>query len=516
MKTAEYDTTLVISVREDAADGDIVATGYGRAVPYNEETDLGGVRESFAPGAFDPAAVIGKPLAYRHGEPIGVITGAENREDGLYIDFDIVNTAQGRDAATLARTGASRGLSVGFNPIKSAWTRARDAVQHQAATIMEVSLTHMPAYANAGVGAIREEDQTMSETMDTIEAGPMASEDKEAREQIAQVRENVAALEAKAFPGEAVHPLAKYRSLGEYSKAVYAGEVESRALVDQVTNNNAGVITPNFMQDVKRIVDLGRPAITAMGVETAGATGLEFNWPFFAGDLADIVALQENEGEGSDEKQEVNSVRIDMQRGTATLQTFAAASDISYQLLQRSSPSYIDAHNRIMLNSYSFITNRAFANALNARTCAGSDLPSTPLLPVDDPTGTVFRGMVFEASVIVETETGVPASVVFVGSGYFKAFGQWSTFFPALYGVENVSGVASASSLQVNISGLQVVHVRTLPANSAIITNATTASWIEDGPNLATAENVAQLGRDVAIYGYGTTAIYNPCGIVRI
>jgi hypothetical protein len=68
----------------------------------------------------------------------------------------------------------------------------------------------------------------------------------------------------------------------------------------------------------------------------------------------------------------------------------------------------------------------------------------------------------------------------------------------------------------VNISGLPVVHVRTLPANRAIISNTTTASWIEDGPNLATVENVSQLGRDVAIYGYGTTAIYNPCGIVRI
>jgi uncharacterized protein len=292
MKTAEFDTDIVIQVREDAADGDIVATGYGRAVPYSVETDLGGVRESFAPGAFDPTAVIGKPLAYRHGEPIGVITGAENREDGLYIDFDIVNTAQGRDAATLARTGASRGLSVGFNPIKSAWTRARDAVQHQAAAILEVSLTHMPAYATAGVSAIREEVPTMSETMDTIEAGPVASEDKEAREQIALVREEMAVIQAKAFTAEPVHPMARFRSFGEYSKAVLAGEIEARALADQITDDNPGVLPPNWMMDVKNIVDLGRPGITAFGVESAGASGLEFKWPYFDGDLADIVAEQ--------------------------------------------------------------------------------------------------------------------------------------------------------------------------------------------------------------------------------
>ena len=77
--------------------------------------------------------VIGKPLAYRHGEPIGKIVGAENREDGLYIDFDIMATAQGRDAAVLARTGTIKGLSVGFNPVKSAFNRAKDAIQHTAA-----------------------------------------------------------------------------------------------------------------------------------------------------------------------------------------------------------------------------------------------------------------------------------------------------------------------------------------------------------------------------------------------
>jgi hypothetical protein len=103
-----------------------------------------------------------------------------------------------------------------------------------------------------------------------------------------------------------------------------------------------------------------------------------------------------------------------------------------------------------------------------------------------------------------------------VGSSLFRKFGGWSSFNPATYSVQNVSGVATASTLAVNVSGLPVVHVRTLPANRAIISNTTTASWIEDGPRLATAENVANLGRDVAIYGYGITAIYNPCGIVRL
>ena len=122
MKQLNTESTVVFQEREDSQ-GDIVGTGHGMAVPYGTETLIGGVRESFAEGSFDPENVIGKPLAYRHGEPVGIITNAENREDGLYIDFDIVDTALGRDAAVLARTSTIKGLSVGFNPVTSAWNR---------------------------------------------------------------------------------------------------------------------------------------------------------------------------------------------------------------------------------------------------------------------------------------------------------------------------------------------------------------------------------------------------------
>ncbi len=152
MKQLNTESVVIFEEREDKS-GDIVGSGHGMAVPYRSETMIGGVRESFAPGSFDLTNVIGKPLAYRHGEPVGKITGAENREDGLYIDFEIVDTALGRDAAVLARTSTIKGLSVGFNPVKSIMSKARDAIQHTAANLLEVSLTPYPAYSNAGVSA---------------------------------------------------------------------------------------------------------------------------------------------------------------------------------------------------------------------------------------------------------------------------------------------------------------------------------------------------------------------------
>ena len=341
----------------------------------------------------------------------------------------------------------------------------------------------------------------MSETMDT-EA--VVSVDAEAREALATLREDIKSIEARAFATEETHELSKYRSLGEYSQAVLSGAQESRALVDQITTNNAGVMPPNWMMQVKNIVDLGRPGITAFGIESAGSTGLDFNWPYFAGDLSAIVALQ------ATQKSEVNSVRIDLLKGTASLLTYGAGSDISFQLLQRSSPSYLEAHNRIMLASYALVTDNVFVDAmLTASTPQAYDLAA-------DTTGSVFREGVFTASVAVETATGAPAEFVLVASNVFSDIGGWSTFYPQTYGTQNVSGVATAGTLGVSVSGLPVIHDRNLAAGAILVSNRSAASWIEVAPTLASADNVSQLGRDIAVYGYGTSATYTAAGIISL
>jgi hypothetical protein len=506
MNKTETPFDLIVDYREDRADG-VIATMYGRAVPYDTPTTISGVEESFAPGAFDPAGVIGKPLAWRHDAPVGVITDASNEPDGLYITANILDTVQGRDAATLAKAGAVKGLSVGFTPLKSLRNKTGSTIRHLSAQLFETSLTHMPAYSSAGISSIREE--TTMDPEETTEEAVVVSEDKEAREAIAQVRESVAKIEARAYTAEPVHPLAQYRSFGDYSKAVLNGEVESRALFDQVTGDNPGVMPPNWTLEVYGIINLGRRVIQGVGgPQSAGTAGMDINWPFFDGSLTDIVEAQANE------KDEVNSVQISIEKGTATLATYAAGSDISYQLLQRSSPSYLDAHNRIMAASYATVTDRKFTQDL-WNLGAGDQTYDFAA----DTTGAGFREAVFAASVTCEDASGLPATAVFVSTAVFTAIGGWSTFQPEPYTVQNVSGVATASTLRVNVSGLPVIRAVWLDGDAdkdAIVTNGQAARWVEDGPRLAAAENVGKLGRDVSIYGYGVTAVFLPEAVVRM
>jgi hypothetical protein len=237
---------------------------------------------------------------------------------------------------------------------------------------------------------------------------------------------------------------------------------------------------------------------------SAGTSGTTFNWPYWEGDLTEIVAEQ------VDEKDEINSVAINILKGTATLKTFAAGSDISYQLLQRSTPSYVDAHSRIMINSYVQVTDIDFVGAVyGARTPSNYNIAT-------DTDGSAFREAVFGASVDVQTATGMPAEFVLVSPDVFKTIGGWSTFFPSNYGTFNVSGTAVANTLGVAVSGLPVILDRNIGGNAILVSNTEAAKFIEDGPKFSQAENISQLGRDVAIYGYGAAMIISGAGIIGL
>lgn len=507
MQTTEFLSELLVEMREDAATSDVVASGYGRAVPYGVETQIGQVRESFDANAFDPADVIGKPLAYRHGEPIGVITEAKNAADGLYIGFDIANTVQGRDAATLIRTGSAKGLSVGFTPAESIWNKTRTIVKHARAALAEVSVTHMPAYATAGVSAIREEEPMSVETVE-VETAPAASADIEAREAIAQVREQIATIEARSFTAEPKHPFEQYRSFGEYVKAVYNGE-EERALDVSNLADAPGLVPPVWWRDIKGVLDRGRPCINAVGgaVSAAGA-GLTINWPYYDGNLSTIVAVQ------SAENDEINSADIDIKKGTASLATYAAGNRLTMQVIERTDPSYVAAHMRILMGAYGTETDYAFQTGLWANDTAGIDYDFSA-----DTTGAAFVEAVWAAAVDVETATGQPAEVVYVNSAVYKKVAAWSYFQSQNYANYNASGTFDGRTLRASIMGLPLVLARNFATDEtqdAIVTNSAAVKWAEDGPRTISADVVANLGRESAIYGYGCITPFIPAGIVSI
>lgn len=502
---------FVFEYRENNNDGDVVGVGYGRAVPYETPTMIGGIEESFARDSFSPDDVIGKPLAYRHDQPIGIITKAENREDGLYIDFEIANTADGRDAATLARMGASKGLSVGFQPIESAWAKTRDKVQHLTARLLEVSLTPFPAYATAGVSDIREEEQgaEMSETtmVETTEVSAPA-EDREAREAIASLREKIDSIEV-VRNDQPQHELAKYRSLQEYAKALATG-AEERAADVSALSEQTGLVPPTWMQEIKGVLDRGRPCINAVGGSmAAGDAGLDIKWPVFSGDLSAIVA---SNSEGS----EPNSADIDITVGSATLAQYDSYNTLTWQVIDRAQPSYVQAHARILMGAYGTETDYAFQAGLWANDVAATGVD---YVSGSDTDGSDFVAAVWQAATDVEFATGQPAEVVYVSSAIWALLPTWSYFQSQNYPLQNTAGAYDGRNLRANVLGIPVVLAREFAADGtedAIVTNRVAVGWAEDGPRMVSAEKPSAGGRDVAIYGLGVFTPFIGNGIRSI
>jgi len=489
-------------------------------------------REQYEPGALELAPAV-HVVDRHHGSLIGRADPDTFDPAGPTVDLIVAPTAAGRDAMALVDAGVIRSVSIEIEDVPGGATvdRASRLVTRTRALVHGVALAFRPQL-DAPILAVREtptdpdpdpddpEPEPDSEDPDmpvidtpTIPDRPPAGAGDDLvtgallTRSLDLLRDEIRRDVIAGAPGEAGHALARFRSLDEYTTAAYSDPslrgLLVRALVDQITTNNPGVIPPGWVTQVYGIVDRGRPTITAFGTAPLPDAGMDVNWPYFNGDLLALV------GEQTAQKTAITSVRVDLLRGTENLRTWAGGSDISYQLLRRSEPSYRDAYMRIMFAAYAAVTNVA----------AGADVVAAATGHVEydlagDTTGDAFRAALFAASVAVQTATGAPASFVLAASDVFVKLGGMPGLFPATYGTANVSGTADASSLSINVSGLQVIHDAGLPAGTLIVSNSIAADWFEDGPFTVAAEDVEKLGQNVAVWGLGAFAAQIPAGIV--
>lgn len=306
------------------------------------------------------------------------------------------------------------------------------------------------------------------------------------------------------------HEAAQWPTFGDYAAAVYRGDADpaviARAWEDQISADNPGVMPPTWMQEVKGIVDAGRPTVTAFGVESAGDTGLTLHFPYFDGDIKALVGNQ------TDEKTEIKSVKVSIKDGSTGLHTWAGGSDVSFQLRDRSSPAYMNAYMRIMLIGYNAHSDvDVAADVIAAGTGAGTVDLTTPATAA-----AALKSALFAASVDVEAATGQPAQFALVATDVFKVIGGIENLYPAPYGVMNVAGTADARTLSVNVNGLPVIHDMFLPDGTMIVSNSVAGGVPATAPAVVQATDVPKLGTDVAVWGLGRFAAYAPAGIVKI
>ena len=219
---------------------------------------------------------------------------------------------------------------------------------------------------------------------------------------------------------------------------------------------------------------------------------MELDWPYLdpALNLDTIVAKQ------AAEKTQIASVKVKILKGSQPIDTYAGGSDVSYQLIRRSSPSYREAYVRILAIAYARATEAAFEAQLLA--VAGSSAVLTATATADQ-----VRAFLFAASAIVADATGMPATVDLVAPAEFARLGGLPNLWPTAYGTNNIAGTAQASTLSVNISGLPIIRAPFLTGNTHLVLNGESARWHEDGPFPIQADDVVEARAQRRDLGHG-------------
>lgn len=519
----------------------------GRLVPWDTpatvaDEDGRRYRESFARGGLQPPTDEVIPVYAGHvyvrgrlerGPLVGRLDDIESRDDGLYGRVVLADVPAAAELRALARTvGAT--FSVEFEPGPG---EPADEVIRTAATMSGLAVLTAPqvgAYPGAQVLEVRaaptdpdpegdEGDEGEGDEGEGGDGDPAGVEGVGPPAARAAIRREVERIIGRRAVPTAAHPLARFTSAYEFHAAARASDSDelavlfansyrdhharlaARAWVDQITTDNPGVMPPGWLTEVFGIIDMGRPVISTIGTRPLPAEGMEVDWPYFDGDLHTLVGVQ------ATEKTEITSVKVSLKKASTAITTYAGGSDLSWQLIRRSSPSYRDSYLRIMQAAFGVVTDAAATAALNTAAGAGTALDVST-----DTDGAKLRAAVFAASAKVQVATGQPASYVLASKDVFAAFAALPSMMPSPYGTQNVSGVATASTLDVNVSGLRVTLAPDLPAKTAIISNQLATAWMEDGPFVVTAPEVNKLGEDVAIWGMGAFGAFLAAGLVKL
>jgi hypothetical protein len=144
----------------------------GRAVPYDTWGDVGWFLEQHAADSFKQSTRAGSgqrlPLLLFHDNRSFPIGSADKwtHDGGLTGVWRLNDSEDAQRAAKMANDGDLRGMSVGFQPIRSAWDYVedwapelgpehKDRVTRQESRLLEVSLTPTPVFTDAEVVLVR-------------------------------------------------------------------------------------------------------------------------------------------------------------------------------------------------------------------------------------------------------------------------------------------------------------------------------------------------------------------------
>jgi HK97 family phage prohead protease/HK97 family phage major capsid protein len=493
----------------------------GIAVPYGQTADIGGeYREQFDPGSVEPNPNGGAKLYFGHQAIIGHVVASEERAEGFHIKAKIADTALGRDALALARSGALDSFSVGFKPVAQ---RMEDGVLHRTKVqLQEVSLVERPAYAGAKVSVVRsEQDPTnpITESEPTVpETDTITRADLDTLGDDLERRMTVAIAAVKTPEPQVID----HRSAGEVLKALATGDdTEVRNYEETLKRAYAGGTSadttnnPGWIGDLSRIYDDSSGVLAAI-FETAPAPT--------EGDVVSYTVISSNtlEVDAHTEGADLTPGKITFTPGNANILTYAGLAQLTLREIERSSVQVLDKTIQGLTIAAAqrekAVLRTAFGAAITAQTTAGHEVAIAHALAastVADWTGAIVDAAVkFDAVALALTGLVVDASIY----KYLAQLedGNGRLVFDSSGNSNGSVGTLSLPSLSGNLAGVRVVLDPGASAGVASFVNSSAITRYLTPLVQLTQTNVVNLSQGTAVYRYGVPIATVPEGIVPL
>jgi HK97 family phage prohead protease len=498
-----FSAELTANVEERTISGKIVPAGTGEV----GNTSAG--RVVFEKGAIalpeDPKTI---KLLNQHDmkQPLGKATSFTTDDDGIYASFKISRSNRGTEALILAEEGLQSGLSVGVEVVKS---KMKAGVMHvSAANLFEVSLVTEPAFKSAQVidvaaedtpEAVEEIQPTESET--AVENTP---ETVAAPVEAAAVEAARPVVTATTFVRERIAPITSAQYLEANIKAAL-GDDEARRTVraaDDSTSTNTGLTLAPHLNTFITDTFTGRPAFDAVTRAALTESGMSFTVPrlYTNASSADTAPTVADTNEGSAPSETGMTSAYD----TVTVEKFSGLQRVSFELVDRSSPAFMELMMTELRKAYEKATDAALIAKFISAGTAATNVATTAaglqsFIAVEGAAAYKGTGGDFANKLVASTDQWAAIA------GYADTTGR------ALYSAQgptyNASGNAVATSVRGGVLGTDLIVDHNISASgiaddSAFLV-APTSVYAWESPTTQLRVNVLTSGEiEINLYGY--------------
>ena len=517
-----FSAELTANVEERTISGKIVPAGTGEV----GNTSAG--RVVFEKGAIalpeDPKTI---KLLNQHDmrQPLGKATSfSEDSQGNIFGSFKISRSNRGTEALILAEEGLQSGLSVGVEVITA---KNKGGVMHvSAAKLFEVSLVTEPAFKSAQVIDVAAESDieaatstsTKTTTINTTIVETETETETESETAVENTPETVAAPAVEAAAVEAARPVVTATThvrerIAPITSAQYLeanikaalGDDEARRTVraaDDSTSTNTGLTLPQHLNTFITDTFSGRPAFEAATRSALTESGMSFTVPRLytnAGtpDVAPTVA-DTNEGAAPSETGMTSAY------DTVDVNKFSGLQRVSFELVDRSSPAFMELMMAELRKAYEKATDAALLSAFissgtTAATTAATAAGLQSFISVEGAAAYKGTGGDFANKLVASTDQWAAIA------GYADTTGR------ALYSAQgptyNASGVATATSVRGGILGTDLIVDHNISASGIsddsafLVAPSSVYAW--ESPTTQLRVNVLTSGEiEINLYGY--------------